>query len=226
MENINTILAYNIANNRKRLGLTQEGLAEKLGISSQAVSKWETEKATPDIAFLPVIADLFEISIDALFSRNYCECKTVIMNELPWKDDGVIRGVVFDGRHIVQESELKEKFTFVVEGNTKAVTSECNVAIDGSVTGGCTAGGDLVVGKGISGACIADNGDIVVGTEICGGCIAGRDIVAGGKIFGDVSAKGDITAETIEAGKIEGNVVCGSVKCDVIHGDVTISSQK
>ena len=225
MENINTVLAYNIANNRKRFGLTQESLAEKLGISSQAVSKWETEKATPDIAFLPVIADLFEISIDALFSRNYSEYKTVITNELPWEDDGVIRGVVYDGRRIVQESELKEKFTFVVEGNTKSVASECNISVDGFVTGGCTAGGDLVVGKGISGGCCAE-GDIVVGTEICGGCIAGRDIVSGGKIFGDVSAKGDITADTIEAGKIEGNVVCSIVKCDAIEGNVTISSQK
>ncbi len=225
MDNINTVLAYNIANNRKRIGLTQEELAERLGITSQAVSKWETVKAAPDITFLPVLADLFEITIDALFSHNYFEYKTVIMNELPWEDDGVIRGVVFDGRTIVQEPELLEKFTFVVKGDAKAVTCECNISVEGSVAGGCNADGDIVVGKGITGGCCAD-GDIVVGTEICGGCVAGRDIVSGGKIFGDVNAKGDITADTIEAGKIEGNVVCGSVKCDLIEGNVTIKGEK
>lgn len=47
--------------------MTQEELAEYLGVSFQAVSKWETEVSTPDIALLPNIAVFFGISIDALF---------------------------------------------------------------------------------------------------------------------------------------------------------------
>lgn len=48
-------------------GVTQEELAEYLGVSFQAVSKWETESSTPDIALLPNIAVFFGIAIDELF---------------------------------------------------------------------------------------------------------------------------------------------------------------
>ena len=52
---------------RFRAGLTQEQLAEKLGLSAQAVSKWETGAAMPDITLLPLIAEEFGVSIDELF---------------------------------------------------------------------------------------------------------------------------------------------------------------
>lgn len=48
-------------------GVTQEELAEYLGVSFQAVSKWETETSTPDIALLPNIAVFFGVTIDELF---------------------------------------------------------------------------------------------------------------------------------------------------------------
>ena len=49
-------------------GLTQNELAEKLNISTQAISKWESGRALPSVEFLPNIADVFECSIDTLFS--------------------------------------------------------------------------------------------------------------------------------------------------------------
>lgn len=55
-----------IAQLRKQFGMTQEQLAEKLSISSQAVSKWETGVTSPDISLLPQIAETFHISIDEL----------------------------------------------------------------------------------------------------------------------------------------------------------------
>ena len=58
-----------IARKRKELGLTQEQLATALGISFQAVSKWENEISSPDISTLPLLADLFGISVDELFGR-------------------------------------------------------------------------------------------------------------------------------------------------------------
>lgn len=70
MENTNIVLAANIQKYRKKQGLTQEELAEKLGVTFQAVSKWENAKSAPDITLLPDIADLFECSIDGLFSRG------------------------------------------------------------------------------------------------------------------------------------------------------------
>ena len=68
MENINIVLAANILKYRKKSGLSQEELAQKLGVTFQAVSKWENAKAAPDITFLPIMADVFECSIDDLFS--------------------------------------------------------------------------------------------------------------------------------------------------------------
>lgn len=58
-----------IAANRKRLGLTQEQLAEQLGITAQAVSKWENDQSCPDISVLPALADIFGVSIDVLLGR-------------------------------------------------------------------------------------------------------------------------------------------------------------
>lgn len=51
-------------------GITQEGLAEYMGVSFQAVSKWETNTTMPDITLLPKLAVFFGVSIDALFSIN------------------------------------------------------------------------------------------------------------------------------------------------------------
>lgn len=55
-----------IAQNRKRLGLTQDALAEKLGVTAQAVSKWENDQSCPDITTLPKLAEIFGITTDAL----------------------------------------------------------------------------------------------------------------------------------------------------------------
>lgn len=53
---------------RKEKGLTQEELAEKLGISSQAVSKWENDVSCPDIATLPQLCKLLGVTADELLS--------------------------------------------------------------------------------------------------------------------------------------------------------------
>lgn len=53
---------------RKRAGLSQEALAEKIGVSRQAVSKWETGDATPELSKLPLLADAFGVSADWLLS--------------------------------------------------------------------------------------------------------------------------------------------------------------
>lgn len=63
-------LGKRIAQNRKRLGLTQDQLAEKLGVTAQAVSKWENDQSCPDIATLPKLAEIFDISTDALLGRE------------------------------------------------------------------------------------------------------------------------------------------------------------
>ncbi len=60
---------------RKQAGMSQEKLAEKLGVSRQAVTKWETDAGIPDIENIMAISTLFDISIDKLFSNEKGEKK-------------------------------------------------------------------------------------------------------------------------------------------------------
>ncbi len=55
---------------RSARGMTQETVAEELGVSSQTVSKWERGLLSPDISLLPKIAILYQCSIDSLFQMN------------------------------------------------------------------------------------------------------------------------------------------------------------
>ena len=55
---------------RKDKGITQEGLAERLGVSPQAVSKWENDISCPDITLLPKLAQLLGITVDELLSND------------------------------------------------------------------------------------------------------------------------------------------------------------
>lgn len=57
----------NIAAFRKNKNLTQEKLAELIGISPQSISKWENDVSMPDPALLPILADILSTSIDSLF---------------------------------------------------------------------------------------------------------------------------------------------------------------
>lgn len=55
---------------RKQAGMSQERLAEKLGVSCQAVTKWETDTGIPDIENMMAISALFDISVDELLSNE------------------------------------------------------------------------------------------------------------------------------------------------------------
>lgn len=59
-------LARNISIYRKEKGLTQEELAHILGVSFQAISKWENAQTMPDISLLPPLSRTLEVSIDKL----------------------------------------------------------------------------------------------------------------------------------------------------------------
>lgn len=63
-----TTLGARIALLRKQNGWKQDELAEKMGVSPQAVSKWENDQACPDITLLPKLAKLLNISVDELLS--------------------------------------------------------------------------------------------------------------------------------------------------------------
>ena len=52
---------------RKISGLSQREIADKLGISNRAVSKWETGRSTPKFIYIPALASIFGVTTDYLF---------------------------------------------------------------------------------------------------------------------------------------------------------------
>ena len=75
------ILASNISELRRRAGMTQDALAEKLGVTFQAVSKWERGQSCPDISLLPLIAEIFGVSIDGLFDKKLSDASAEAVEE-------------------------------------------------------------------------------------------------------------------------------------------------
>ena len=84
METINKNLSDQIKFFRNQLGWTQEELAEKVGVTFQAVSKWENGKTAPDIMLLPTLAKIFSCTIDELFSMP---TQAKEQDVLPWQDE-------------------------------------------------------------------------------------------------------------------------------------------
>lgn len=72
---------------RFKAGLTQEQLADKIGIGAQSVSKWENSVAMPDITTLPLIAEVFGVSIDDLFDLTNEQRLNRIENRLDAEDE-------------------------------------------------------------------------------------------------------------------------------------------
>lgn len=87
---MNIYFSENIKRLRKERDLTQEALADFLGVSFQAVSKWERGESYPDIELLPTIADFFSISTDELLgvdkAKNEAEilalCESLIRSSM------------------------------------------------------------------------------------------------------------------------------------------------
>lgn len=70
-----------IAARRKEKGYTQEEIAERLGISGQAVSKWENDTSCPDISLLPDLAELLGTTVDALLSGKSPDTLRILLPE-------------------------------------------------------------------------------------------------------------------------------------------------
>ena len=195
-----------IVNRRKALGLTQEGLAQKLGVTNQAVSKWESGQSCPDLALLPRIADLFGITIDELFGREPKAVSFPAQPPFPWPDDGVLRVLLYAGHtRVYGPVEGADEIHFCYEGPALNIESAVSVYCD-DVMGNVTAGGsvncdDVYGSVSAQGSVNCDDvkGDIRAGGNVTCDCAEG-DIHAGGNVQVD-EASGDIHAG-------------GSVYCD------------
>lgn len=83
-------IGKNIAKFRKEKSLTQTDLGDILGVSNQAVSKWESEINMPDVMLLPQLVKALGVTFNQLYDIPDEDARV----DLPWEDDGVIRGSV------------------------------------------------------------------------------------------------------------------------------------
>lgn len=100
------MIGMNIKQLRQEKHIKQETLADAIGVSAQAVSKWETGASDPDIALLPQIAGYFGVAIDELFEVPRAEHMKRIQNMI-W-DERRIRPETFDRTVRYLEGILKE----------------------------------------------------------------------------------------------------------------------
>ena len=184
-------LGSRIAALRKEMGLTQEALAQKLEVTNQSVSKWESDQCCPDILLLPKIADIFGITMDALFGR---ELPTAAGIDLPWEDDGVLRAVLFAGRHLIGGHKAARNIRFEYEGPAINIHSDFSVTCD-------SVGGSINAVENVT--C-----DSIGGSVNAGGNITCDDI------HGNVRAGGHITCDSIDGDAYAG----GDIRCDEING--------
>ncbi len=85
------IIAKNIASLRRSAGMTQAGLAEKIGYSDKSVSKWERAEGIPDVICLKKIADVFDVTVDYMLNAEHADAetdaqeKTIVKTREPYK---------------------------------------------------------------------------------------------------------------------------------------------
>ncbi len=189
---------------RKRQGLTQEELAKKLGVTNQSVSKWESAQCCPDIGLLPMLADIFEISIDELFGRkNEKEIHYDLCSELPWNDDNTIRVFRTLGKKILESTDENGwiNISFPKECNEKT-RQYFKVEVMGNLNCDASINGDVVCQGNIE--CNDINGDVKeCRGNISGNVSCGDNVACGKSIEGDVDCGGKV-----ECREIKGNVEC------------------
>ena len=220
-----------LASYRKNLGLSQEGLAQLVGVTNQAVSKWESDQCCPDIMLLPTLADVFEISIDELFGRSApaheetpqqdaqadarTDAQTVIA-DLPWPDDNDLRAVCYVGHRLMDYTETQRKAqdepaALHFSGTVRDIHAAYNVVVENGIINGDVHAGDSVRCGDVSGSVSAE--DAVSCGNVRGSVTAG-DAVSCGNVGGNVNA-----GDGIKCGNIEGNATAGdAIRCAIVRG--------
>ena len=88
---MNETIGSRISKYRKEKGMTQEELASRLGVSSQAVSKWENDLSCPDISLLPALCQALGVTSDELLTGKTNEVRLVPPAERKSLDELTLR---------------------------------------------------------------------------------------------------------------------------------------
>ena len=212
----------NLKSLRKEIALSQDELANKLGITSQAVSKWECGLSYPDITLLIPLADLFGVTVDELLrgKHNTDHNKAGCTDLSDIQDDGKLRVVQFFGKKILKSDDYDPdvKIPLLIDqcdNQEKAVNVELwgSANIEGGINGGVVAGDYVFCKEGINGSVVA-GGAVTCEEGINGGVNAGGSVTCGDEINGNINAREYVKC----AGNIEGSLnVLGNVEC---NGDI------
>ena len=232
-------IGIRIADLRRAQGMTQDQLAGQLGISYQAVSKWETGASCPDIMMLPRLAEIFGVSIDALFGRetaitavqNESSGPAPFVGELPWPDDGGLYAVLYRGHRLLECDGLESSgakhihlsFEAAVNGIKRffsrtiehgfGMTYAVELHYEGPVH-------NLTSSMSVCCENTRIEGNVQAGDSVNCGDVGG-DVQAGdgvncGNVGGNISA-----GDGVRCGNIEGDVQAGdAVSCGDVHGDI------
>lgn len=198
-------LSDNIFTLRRELGLTQEELANRLGLTNQAVSKWENGQSCPDIELLPALADLFGVTLDQLFDRAALSASAG--QELPWQDDDTLHAVVFVGHRLCDSKPMEcGKVELHFSGTVRDLYSEFSVTCENSRIEGNVTAGDGVTCGDVGGSVTAGDG---VECGDVGGSVTAGDGVECGNVNGSVTAGDSITCTAIEGNAMATDVIRG-----------------
>lgn len=235
---------------RGRKGISQEMLADVFGVSMQAVSKWENGQCYPDITFLPVLAEYFQVSLDYLLMGRETEplsgseemdgrivemmdrsAKEDVFYVVQYRNGEILDKTRFDsGKTSEQWESVKIRFEEGFDRLKSGLQVEIwgNANVEGNINGSVDAGGSIDC-KEIYGS--VDAGGSIDCQEINGCADAGGSIDCQ-EINGAVSAGGSVQCGNVNGdvsaggyvtcSDVEGNVTAGSdVSCGNVEGDVT-----
>lgn len=221
------IIGTTIAALRREKGLTQDALAAQLGVSAQAVSKWENGLSCPDILMLPEIADYFGVSVDTLFGRESAGAvlpvpaePSVVYHDLPWSDDeAVLHAVLFIGHKLVGHMPFSRGSRERVNVDFRYDGPALNIKSDFSVICGVntTVAGNVNAGDGVQ--CGDVSGNVNAGDSVSCGSVGGSVRAGDGVECGDVG-DGVTAGDGVRCGNIRGRVVAGGgVTCTGLAPD-------
>ena len=82
-----------IAAMRKEQGMTQLELAEKMGVTDKAVSKWERDLSFPDVNSIPRLAEIFDVTVDEIMQVKSDSKENGKVNRISEIVDGALKGI-------------------------------------------------------------------------------------------------------------------------------------
>ena len=223
---------------RKRQKLSQEDVGAILGVSRQAVSKWETDQSLPDTGNLLALAKLFGVTVEELTGARPPAAEEVkeeaspigIVADLPWADDASLHAVLYQGHRLLQSEGIPERngggllhllagrrdaqqVVLRFTGTARDIYSDFAVHCEGEVSG------SIQAGDGVQ--CGSVGGNINAGDGVTCGAVEGS--VRAGDSVQCESVGGSVQAgDGVHCGDVGGSVQAGDgVTCGNVEGNVS-----